>query len=269
MLATGASRALLQQREGGGTTSIAAEAVQHGVDQLRHQPDRATAVNTFAAEAAARGEPLPETATNLSALLMIDGRAAGMLTLYAAAPRTWNEQDRAALRAAQADIQTHMSRSGAPLEAKDLRSPAVQAILDHLRLALGVQRCTFRQPAQDAYAFPVTYETRAENTRSLLGDFTIVQTGQPVIVKLLAERKQVVQDDCSTASTDPLFHKMLAHYGGMRSQVVTPFIVGDELKGVLSVHELRETRAWTHHEKAIAAEAATLIGSIFQVPPRA
>ena len=78
--------------------------------------------------------------------------------------------------------------------------------------------------------------------RSLLGDFTIVQTGQPVIVKLLAERKQVIQEDCRSASSDPLFHKMLAHYGGMRAQMVTPFIVDDQLKGVLSVHELRDVR---------------------------
>jgi GAF domain-containing protein len=102
--------------------------------------------------------------------------------------------------------------------------------------------------------------------RSLLGDFTIVQTGQPVIVKLLAERKQVIQEDCNIASADPLFHKMLAHYGGMRAQMVTPFIVGDQLKGVLSVHELRDVRIWTAAEKALAAEAASLIGAIFEVP---
>ena len=61
---------------------------------------------------------------------------------------------------------------------------------------------------------------------------------------------------------------MLAHYGGMRAQVVTPFIVGDELKGVLSIHELRNPRAWTSAEKALAAEAAALIGTIFEVPQR-
>ena len=118
---------------------------------------------------------------------------------------------------------------------------------------------------QAAFAFPVTFESRAEGQRSLLGDFTIVQTGQPVIVKLLAERAQVIQDDCNTASTDPLFHKMLAHYGGMRAQMVTPFIVGDQLKGVLSVHELRHQRTWTRAEKVLAAEAATVIGTILEL----
>ena len=155
-----------------------------------------------------------------------------------------------------------------PSVREDLSSAAAQAILDRVRLTLEVQRCTFRQPVQAGYAFPVTLESRMDEVRSLLGDFTIVQTGQPVIVKLLAERKQVIQENCETASSDPLFHKMLAHYGGMRAQVVTPFIVGDTLKGVLSIHELRNPRAWTSAEKALAAEAAALIGTIFEVPQR-
>ena len=60
---------------------------------------------------------------------------------------------------------------------------------------------------------------------------------------------------------------MLRHYGGMRAQVVTPFIVGDQLKGVLSVHELRDARVWTGAEKALAAEAAALIGTLFEQKP--
>jgi len=50
--------------------------------------------------------------------------------------------------------------------------------------------------------------------------------------------------------------------------MVTPFIVGDQLTGVLSVHELRDVRMWTAAEKALAAEAASLIGAIFEVPAR-
>ena len=140
----------------------------------------------------------------------------------------------------------------------------MQAVLDALRLALDVQRCTFRQPVEAAYEFPVTFESRAEGVNALLGDFTIVQTGQPVIRKLLAERAQVVQNDCSIASTEPLFHTMLAHYGGMRAQIVTPFIVGDQLRGVLSIHELRHTRIWTEAEKALGMQAAQLIGGMFE-----
>jgi hypothetical protein len=116
----------------------------------------------------------------------------------------------------------------------------VQTILDELRQALDVQRCTYRRPVLSAYAFPVVFESRAEGINSLLGDFTIIRTGQPVINLLLSKRAQAVQDDCSTASSDPVFHTMLAHYGGMRAQIVTPFIVGDELGGLV------DSRASSH-----------------------
>jgi GAF domain-containing protein len=203
--------------------------------------------------------------------LISNGRLAGVIALHQCAePRQWSAQDKDALKAAQARILALLAEreSREPPALVDLRAAATQAILDRLRIALDVQRCTFRQPVQEAFAFPVTFESRAEGMRSLLGDFTIVQTGQPVIVKLLAERKQVVQADCNVASDEPLFHKMLAHYGGMRAQVVTPFIVGDQLKGVLSIHEVRSTRQWTEAEKALAAQGAALIGALFEVPPR-
>ena len=201
--------------------------------------------------------------------LVRQGQLAGVISLHQAGEaRRWSDADKDAILDAQAktlDVLAHQD-SLEPLREWTSGPPQRQAILDRLRVALDVQRCTFRQPVQEAYAFPVTFESRAEGMRSLLGDFTIVQTGQPVIVKLLAERKQVIQEDCRVASTDPLFHKMLAHYGGMRAQMVTPFIVDDQLKGVLSVHELRDVRAWTTAEKALAAEAAALIGAIFEKP---
>jgi GAF domain-containing protein len=279
LLATGASRAMLQLARAGGTFVIEAEAVQHGERQMRHHEPEAGIpdVKTIATLAHDQdiivqqdGAPSGIKAQMLAPVIR-GGRLAGAISLHSSEGREWSPQDQAAMREAQASILGILTERAA-LERpalEDLRSAATQAILDRLRTALGVQRCTFRQPVQDAYAFPVTFESRAEGLRSLLGDFTIVQTGQPVIVKLLAERKQVVQEDCRVASTDPLFHKMLAHYGGMRAQVVTPFIIGDQLKGVLSVHELRDVRAWTTAEKALAAEAAALIGTIFEIEGRA
>ena len=282
LLATGASRAMLQLARADGGFAIEAEAVQHAQQQLRHQAldagtldaktlallerDKAILVEDDRAQAQVSGG----ITTRMLAPLILDGRLAGVISLHSPEARQWSPQDKSAMADAQAKISEVMT-CRASLERpvrEDLRAAATQAILDHVRTALDVQRCTFRQPVQDAFAFPVTFESRADGMRSLLGDFTIVQTGQPVIVKLLAERKQVIQEDCKIASADPLFHKMLAHYGGMRAQMVTPFIVGDQLKGVLSVHELRDVRVWTAAEKALAAEAASLIGAIFEVPAR-
>ena len=279
LLVTAASRAMLQLARAGGF-AIEAEAVQHAQQQLRHHAPEAGALDAKALAALERDKAIivqddlaqaqapGGIATRMLAPLIVDGRLAGVISLHSPEPRQWSAQDKSAMADAQAKISaimTHRASLERPAR-EDLRAAATQAILDRLRTALDVQRCTYRQPVQDAFAFPVTFESRAETMRSLLGDFTIVQTGQPVIVKLLAERKQVVQEDCSIASTDPLFHKMLAHYGGMRAQVVTPVIVDDQLKGVLSIHDVRAPRAWTAAEKALAAEAAALIGALFETP---
>ena len=258
--------------------AIEAEAVQHAQQQLRHHAPEAAALDAKALAALERDKAIivqddpahapGGIATQMLAPLISDGRLAGVISLHSPEPRQWSAQDKSTMADAQAKISaimTHRASVERPAR-EDLRAAATQAILDRLRTALDVQRCTYRQPVQDAFAFPVTFESRAESMRSLLGDFTIVQTGQPVIVKLLAERKQVVQEDCNIASTDPLFHKMLAHYGGMRAQVVTPVIVDDQLKGVLSIHDVRAPRAWTAAEKALAAEAAALIGALFETP---
>ena len=290
LLATAASRAVLHVIRADGGFEIQAEAVQHGQRQIRHHPDLGAlaapsadllnddedlVVENDIAEAPASG-PVPEAdSSRITARMRVplvrQGRLAGVISLHQAGEADrWSAADRRALLDARAKALEVLARQDSlePVARVDLRSTATQAILDRLRAALDVQRCTFRQPVQEAYAFPVTFESRAEGMRSLLGDFTIVQTGQPVIVKLLAERKQVIQEDCRVASTDPLFHEMLAHYGDMRAQMVTPFIVDDQLKGVLSVHELRDVRAWTIAEKALALEAAVLIGTIFEAPAR-
>ena len=289
LLVTAASRAMLQLARASGGFAIDAEAVQHAQHQIRHhefdtgthdaetiatlERDREIIVQDDIERTHSPGSN-PQTGLSgirarMLAPLIQGGRLVGVISLHhSAESRRWSAQDKNAMLDAQTkilDILTQRASMEAPA-LEDLRSAAAQAILDRVRIALGVQRCTFRQPVQEAYAFPVTFESRAEGMRSLLGDFTIVQSGQPVIVKLLAARTQVVQDDCSIASSDPLFHKMLAHYGGMRAQVVTPVIIDDQLKGVLSVHELRHARAWTIAEKALAAEAAALIGTIFEAP---
>jgi GAF domain-containing protein len=266
---------MLHLRLPGGGFAIEGEAVQHGQPQIRHSQSAADQLalldirNLEGGASLVVQDDIPGQAAwprgvraQMLAPLWRDGRLAGIVALHdCVEPRRWNARDQDAMREAQSKILVFLERAR-PESSEQLRSAAIQAILDRLRLALDVQRCTFRQPVQQAYAFPVTFESRDAQVRSLLGDFTIVQTGQPVIVKLLADRAQVIQEDCVTASPDSLFRKMLAHYGGMRAQMVTPFIVHDELKGVLSVHELCDARVWTAAEKALAADAAALIGAI-------
>ncbi len=67
---------------------------------------------------------------------------------------------------------------------------------------------------------------------------------------------QVVQDDCATASDDPAFHAMRAAYGGLSAQVVTAVRDRERLLGIVSVHVLGGTRAWTPLEMGRARRAA-------------
>lgn len=284
LLATGASRALLQLMEPGGTLRFAAEAVTHGARQIRNDdkphevPGPAAlqqlnqAMDIVAHDDVAQASPPVATAVmerygaraQLMAPLMRSGRLAGVLTVHhVPGTRKWQPHDLETMRKAQSaalDLLDARDRQALTTTKDDLRDAAIQALLDRVRQGLRVHRCTLRQNVSAAYAFPVTHESRGEGVWSLLGDFTIIQSGQPVIEKMLAERVQVVQNDTRSASTEPLFHAMLKHYGDMRSQIVTPLFREDSLAAVLSIHSLKELRNWSAGEIALARSAARYLG---------
>lgn len=200
-----------------------------------------------------------------------DGQLVGIISVHhIRGPLDWSEEHIEALRRAQGRVVELVDNDATRqlrTTASDLQDAAIQVILDGLRQSLTVDRCTLRQDVLTAYAFPVTHESRGEDTNPLLGDFTIVQTGQPVIEKLLADRSQVVQDDSKRSSTDPLFHAMLEHYGGMRAQIVTPLFQEERLAAILSVHQLHATREWTTAETDLARNALALIGRLLESAP--
>lgn len=200
----------------------------------------------------------------LVAPLVAPSGFAGFISVHhVQGPRHWEPKDVDAVRRAQAAASAaldEIARRSLASTKDDLRDAALQAILDRLRTGLAVHRCTLRQNVNAAYAFPVTHESRGEGVWSLRGDFTIIQSGQPVIEKLLKERAQVVQNDTRNASTEPLFHEMLKHYGDMRAQIVTPLFREDSLAAVLSIHSLQELRDWTPEETAFGRAAARMLG---------
>jgi GAF domain-containing protein len=284
LLATGASRASLQLAAPEGRWTFPAEAVTHGARQIRNDEapgdipgpvviqhlEREQQI--LAQDDTARADPPPArplidrygARAQILAPLVRGGRLAGLLSVHhVPGPRHWERNDIDAVRTAQAAALAALdARDGMALATtkEDLRDAAIQAILDGVRRGLRVQRCTLRQNISAAFAFPVTHESRGDGVWSLRGDFTIVQSGQPVIEKMLAERSQVVQSDTRNASSDPMFHVMLKHYGDMRAQIVTPLFREDSMAAVLSVHSLKELRAWTSDETALARSAARLLG---------
>ena len=279
-----ASRATLQLAAPDGGFTYAAEAVTQGMLQIRHDATGGELPGPAATRQLEqdgeiilqddldRAEPAAPRAlidrygarAQILAPIVHGGRLAAILALHhAPGPRQWNADAIDAVRRAQAAaLATLEERASRALDttSEELRDAALQATLETLRSGLRVQRCTLRQNVSAAYAFPVTHESRAEGVRSLRGDFTIIQSGQPVIEKLLRERAQVVQDDTRGASADPLFHYMLKHYGDMRAQIVTPLFREDDVAAVLSVHNLGEMRKWTVEETGLARSAARMLG---------
>jgi len=284
LLETGASRAMLQLAAPGGGLPSVAEAVTHGARQIRNDGSDGELFEAPAFQQLERENKIVvqddlERADPPVARALIDrygaraqvlaplvhgDRLTGIISVHhALGPRRWEAHDIEAVRKAQAAALAALeerARRVLTTTSEDLRDAALQAILDRLRQGLRVQRCTLRQNVNAAYAFPVTHESRGEGVWSLRGDFTIIQSGQPVIEKLLAERAQVVQNDTRNASTDPLFHVMLKHYGDMRAQIVTPLFREDSLAAVLSVHSLKELRTWTPEDTGLARSAARLLG---------
>ncbi|MFL9921553.1 GAF domain-containing protein [Paraburkholderia fungorum] len=283
LVETGASRAILALFGSGETLNIDAEAVSGGAQQLRHDGSsgelfEATWLKQLERERSHLVQDdldkaqLPTTRelvnrygarSQVMAPIVHLDRLVGVIALHAAAPRRWTAGDLDAIdRAQTASLSVLQERDVRvlPTSLEQIRDAALQTILDSLREGLRVQRCTLRQNLNTAFVLPVTHESRGPGVRSLLGDLTIVQSGQPVIQKLLAERVQVVQDDTRNASPERVFQVMLEHYGDLRSQIVTPLFREDTVAGAISVHCLKELRAWTREEKELARSASRLIG---------
>ena len=136
----------------------------------------------------------------------------------------------------------------------------IESALTELLVATGASRTTLRQPADDD-VFPVTHEARADGVGSIVGLPTPNMSRQPVVL-LVQQGQQVVQDDCLAAFDDPDYRTMLELYGGMRAQIVTPIMGSDGPRGIVSLHQLGHTRAWTDAERALCSETARRVGEL-------
>ncbi len=137
----------------------------------------------------------------------------------------------------------------------------LRSILDELLRATHASRVTLRRDDPGDYAFPVVEESLAPGVGSLREERTVELRSQPV-VRELARGRQVVQDDCGASFDDPAFHAMLATYGGLAAQIVTPVLVGEKLEAIVSVHHLGTPRAWTEAEIEAATQAASRVGEL-------
>jgi GAF domain-containing protein len=71
-----------------------------------------------------------------------------------------------------------------------------------------------------------------------------------------------VQHDCRSAQDDAGFQAMLATYGGLAAQIVTPVVSGGRLVAIVSVHQLGAPRRWSPEDVEAATAAARRIGGL-------
>jgi GAF domain-containing protein len=140
-------------------------------------------------------------------------------------------------------------------------SRSVDEVLAELLAETGASRVTLRRDVPGDVPFPVVAEALAPGVGSLRHETSVHLPTQPVVLEVQAGR-QVVQDDCALAYDDPAFQAMLAAYGGLAAQIVTPVGPGDALEAILSVHQLHEPRHWTEDEIAAATQAARRLGEL-------
>jgi GAF domain-containing protein len=134
----------------------------------------------------------------------------------------------------------------------------IDAVLERLLRDTGASRVTLRQDIPGDYAFPVTHEALAPGVGSLREERTVDLRGQPV-PRELAKGRQVVQPDCRAAFDDPAFQAMLAIYGGLAAQIVTPIFSTGRLTAIVSLHQLGAPRAWNADEVSACTDAAARV----------
>lgn len=134
-------------------------------------------------------------------------------------------------------------------------------ILEELLATTGASRVTLRRDVPGAEPFPIVEEALAPGVGSLRNERSVHLPTQPVVLEV-QRGHQVVQDDCATAFDDPAFQAMLATYGGLAAQIVTPVLRDGRLEGILSLHQLGTPRRWTKDEVAAASQAARRIGEL-------
>lgn len=140
----------------------------------------------------------------------------------------------------------------------------LQEVVEKLLAATGASRCTLRRDVPDDF-FPVTHEALAPGALSIRDERTTDLRKAPVVRQMLETGRQVVQDDCASASDDPDFQRMLGLYGGLAAQIVTPVFVDGRLVAIVSLHQLGTPRRWSDDELALATAAGervrTLLGA--------
>jgi probable F420-dependent oxidoreductase len=139
-------------------------------------------------------------------------------------------------------------------------------ILEDLHSITKASRVTLRQRDVGGF-FGVSHEVLGPAVPSVRDERT-VDLRANAVAQRASRGEQVVYDDCKAVSDDPEFRRMLAAYGGLSAQVVTPVQLGESVEGIISVHQLGKARRWTAAEVSACRAAADRVGTELQAGQR-
>jgi gluconolactonase len=128
-----------------------------------------------------------------------------------------------------------------------------QLLVDELLLRLGASRVTLRIDDVPGEVFPVKAESLAPGVNSIAGDRTIPIRESETFQWVERERRLLVQDDILSSPIAPA--PALTGPYRARSQMLAPVFRGEDLVGLVSVHQVGELRHWTPDEAAFVERA--------------
>jgi sugar lactone lactonase YvrE len=128
-----------------------------------------------------------------------------------------------------------------------------QALVDDLLLKLRASRVTLRIDDVPGEVFPVKAESLAPGVNSIAGDRTIPIRESETFRWVERERRLLVQDDILSSPIAPA--PALTGPYRARSQMLAPVFRGEDLVGLVSVHQVGELRRWTPDEVSLVERA--------------
>lgn len=131
-----------------------------------------------------------------------------------------------------------------------------ERVVRTLLIETSASRTTLRLDAPDS-SFPVVAEACAPGIRSMR-DVVVPDLSSSGTYEYLMRRKRIlIQGDCLKTRLAP--PQSAIEEFGLRAQMLAPIVVEDRVVGIISVHQVGETRSWKTNDKAALATATECV----------
>ena len=152
----------------------------------------------------------------------------------------------------------------------------LDAVMEELRLQTGVSRTTVRMdvPKTNCHVDQVTAESLVFGVPSLRTSTAINIRAVNTMQELERTRRMLIQPNTMEAEIPP--PKALVSVYGVKAQMLLPLLQGEEVMGLISVHNIPFPKAWSADEISALEEAGSKVKQILrgsgwveiETPPR-